>query len=109
MVGPGMDASTALPPCPFARAGLNSGVMASCPGYDAELVTFNGLEVPGDYVGKRHPSGTSCAHLVSATSLRGHRPACSHPDGLPLEWPAATELRGVPVDARDRAGVRSAT
>ena len=109
MLEPGMDASTPLPLCPFAHAGLNSGAMASCPGYDAELVTFNGLDVPGDYAGKRYPSGTSCAHLVSALSRRGHRPACGHPEGLPLEWPAATELRGFPVKMRDRARVRPAS
>jgi hypothetical protein len=97
-----MDARNPPPPCPFAHAGLNSGAMASCPGYEAEVVSFGGLEVPGDYAGKSHPSGTSCVHLVSAVSRRGHRAACAHPEGLPLEWPAATELRGVPVRRPER-------
>jgi hypothetical protein len=79
--------------------------MSSCPGYEAELVTFQGLEVPGDYTGRSHPTGTSCVHLVSAVSRLGHRAACAHPDGLPLDWPAARELRGVPVQlVRRRAG-----
>ena len=87
-------------PCPFAPAGLNSSAMAACPGYRAEMVTFTGLEIPGDYTGRAHPTGTSCSHLVAAASRRGYRAACAHPDGRPLDWPRSADLRGVAVPMR---------
>ena len=95
-----METPRPLPPCPFAHAGLNSGAMAGCPGYEAQLVTFAGVEIPGQVAGRAHPSGASCANLVAAPSRRGYRAACGHPDGLPLEWPAPAELRGVPMPER---------
>ena len=95
-----METLRPLLTCPFAPAGLNSGAMAACPGYKAQLVTFAGLEIPGDYTGRAHPSGTSCSHLVAAVSRRGYRAACAHPDGRPLEWPRSAELRGVAVSVR---------
>lgn len=70
----------AMPTCPFARQGLGSRLMASCPGYRAETLSFKGLGA-GESLGER----VSCCHLGTQRGGRGYVSACRHPGGRPPE------------------------
>ena len=79
------------PRCPFSQAGLGAETMRACPGFEAEQVSFEGVEVPGRYPGKAMPAGVSCRHLGFTDSPRGWRSECRHPRGLPALWPPISD------------------
>ena len=88
--------SVSMPTCPFARQGLDSRLMSSCPGYRPEAVSFAGLGA-GESLGER----LSCHHLGTQRAQRGYVSACRHPDGLPA---GAAQLAGRVRRARGLAG-----
>lgn len=72
-------ATPALRLCPFAREGLASRRMRSCPGYDPQRLTFSGLGA-GESLGER----VTCHHLGTQRGPRGFVSACRHPGGCPV-------------------------
>lgn len=71
-------------PCPFARHGLDSSGMSTCPGYQGVALSFAGIGA-GESLGER----VTCAHLGTQRGTRGFVSACTHPGGMP---PSAPEL-----------------
>ncbi|HXA28490.1 MAG TPA: hypothetical protein VN193_07050 [Candidatus Angelobacter sp.] len=82
----GVAAPIGLLPCPLARHGLGSPLMAQCPGFAAEPVSFTSIGA-GESLGVRE----SCAHLGTQRGPRGFVSACRHPGGRP---PEAEDLAG---------------
>jgi len=85
----GGQGSLSLPVCPFARAGLGSRLMPSCPGYEAAPLSFAGLGA-GESLGERE----SCRHLGTQRGARGFVSACRHPGGMPAEAAALARRAG---------------
>ena len=80
-----------MPVCPFARRGMDDARMATCPGFEAATVSFNGLGA-GESLGRR----VSCGHMDVQRGARGFVTACMHPGGLPAGAAEAAARRGGP-------------
>lgn len=81
--------------CPLARLGLDSELMAACPGYSAAQVSFPNLVTTGAVV------GSTCAHLATARNGRGFAAICGHPGAAPSSRQATGRdgVTGSQVDA----------
>jgi hypothetical protein len=75
--------------CPVAHRGVGSGLLAACPGYEAEVVRIGhgpgaGLEL------------STCRHLAGGGTSRGFAAHCHHPDAAAVVPAARRAAAGIP-------------
>lgn len=102
-----------MPPfrCPLSVRGLNSPLVASCPGFAPQTLRAVG-HGPGGRI-----SGVTCGNLQLVGAAQGYIPACNHPRAAAVtasarlvaampevEWPALRDLE-VAAIVTDAAGV----